>query len=204
MGTGEPKSIGSRSTGELGSGGHRETVKPWESSSRDHREAAAYGNWETAGCGEPQFQGTGSIREPGNYGHGRTGRTRHLRHRGTESSVQPGTGSIGQPQHREAVALGNWENWTAAAPGSWKHQITTWHRGPHARPGIGRGDQHQAMVGHGVGQERRGDQRVLSDMSSYRGKHQDTPTASPIPIPGVDFKMKTIEVDGIKVRIQIW
>lgn len=22
--------------------------------------------------------------------------------------------------------------------------------------------------------------------------------------PGVDFKMKTIEVDGIKVRIQIW
>lgn len=23
-------------------------------------------------------------------------------------------------------------------------------------------------------------------------------------IPGVDFKMKTLEIDGIKVRIQIW
>lgn len=30
------------------------------------------------------------------------------------------------------------------------------------------------------------------------------PVTSPRPIPGVDFKMKTIEVDGIKVRIQIW
>uniref|UniRef100_A0A8D2MCQ4 small monomeric GTPase n=1 Tax=Zonotrichia albicollis TaxID=44394 RepID=A0A8D2MCQ4_ZONAL len=32
----------------------------------------------------------------------------------------------------------------------------------------------------------------------------NTRTPHPIPIPGVDFKMKTIEVDGIKVRIQIW
>jgi len=24
------------------------------------------------------------------------------------------------------------------------------------------------------------------------------------PFPGVDFKMKTLEIDGIKVRIQIW
>lgn len=29
-------------------------------------------------------------------------------------------------------------------------------------------------------------------------------TWSPLPIAGVDFKMKTIEVDGLKVRIQIW
>lgn len=30
------------------------------------------------------------------------------------------------------------------------------------------------------------------------------PITPPPPIAGVDFKMKTIEVDGIKVRIQIW
>ncbi|XP_065539903.1 ras-related protein Rab-15 isoform X8 [Lathamus discolor] len=34
-------------------------------------------------------------------------------------------------------------------------------------------------------------------------RHPITPP-HPDPIAGVDFKMKTIEVDGIKVRIQIW
>lgn len=147
------RSIGSRSTGEPGSRGHRDTVKPWAPASRDHREAAARVNWEPGGSGEPQLQGTGSIREPGNHGHRRTRRTRHLWHRGTGSSVQPRTGSTGQPQHRETVALGNWEHWTDAAPGNWERQDHHLAPGPPARPGTGCGDQHQAMAGRGVGQD---------------------------------------------------
>ncbi|XP_064019440.1 ras-related protein Rab-15 isoform X2 [Pogoniulus pusillus] len=36
------------------------------------------------------------------------------------------------------------------------------------------------------------------------GPRDGSDTPKPLPMAGVDFKMKTIEVDGIKVRIQIW
>lgn len=82
--------------------------------------------------------------------------------------------------------------------------MTTWHRGllPGQAPGVGTSNRPWCSMG--CIRRMEGNQRAPSDSSSCRGEHQDNPTTSPIAIPGVDFKMKTIEVDGIKVRIQIW
>ncbi|XP_041321133.1 ras-related protein Rab-15 isoform X1 [Pyrgilauda ruficollis] len=55
----------------------------------------------------------------------------------------------------------------------------------------------------GVGWVRRGEGTRGPPVTAAAAKG-NTRTPHPIPIPGVDFKMKTIEVDGIKVRIQIW
>ncbi|XP_027759555.1 ras-related protein Rab-15 isoform X2 [Empidonax traillii] len=117
-------------------------------------------------------------------GTGGTGNTGRLWHGGAGSSMQPGTESSGQPQHREAVALGNRDHLPGTSCQAW-HWVWA--------PGPGHGG---AWGGPG------GDWRVSGDSSSSGGEHRDTPV--PSPVPGVDFKMKTIEVDGIKVRIQIW
>lgn len=57
------------------------------------------------------------------------------------------------------------------------------------------------MVGQGWVRRAEGTRGPPVTASPGKG---NTRTPHPIPIPGVDFKMKTIEVDGIKVRIQIW
>ncbi|XP_027597897.1 ras-related protein Rab-15 isoform X1 [Pipra filicauda] len=103
--------------------------------------------------------------------------------------MQPGTGGSGQPQHREAAALGNREH-RDHLPGT---SCQAWHRVWAPAPGHG-----GAWGGPG------GNRSAPGDSSSSGGEHRDTPVPSPVPVPGVDFKMKTIEVDGIKVRIQIW
>ncbi|XP_074698272.1 ras-related protein Rab-15 isoform X1 [Strix aluco] len=82
----------------------------------------------------------------------------------------------GAPGNWGVVAPENWEHWADTALGKWE----TLGTGKLWAPGKLRHREHRAATAPGNGKP-------------------GTPESH-----GVDFKMKTIEVDGIKVRIQIW
>lgn len=212
MGTAEGENCGHRGTKDHRESQHRGTGKWWAS-----------GNGKTVGIRKPVPPGSCSIGKLGNRWLRRATVPGNREYQGAgkswtrekwEDQAPPAQGN------REQCAAGNWGHWAATAPrscstgelGELDSCSTRELEAPdhHLAPGASCQARHRVWGpaaghgGHGVGQERRGDQRVPSDRSSYREKHQDTPTTSPVPIPGVDFKMKTIEVDGIKVRIQIW
>lgn len=165
--------MGKKATRERENRGHRGEGKLWARENQEHRESPHRGtgkpwasrNCKTMGIHKPGPPGSCSIGKLGNRGLQRAAAPGNREHQGaskswaqenredqaplawgTGSSVQPGTGSIRQPQHREAAVLGKWENSTAAAPGNWEHQDHHLALGPPARPGTGCGDQHQAMV----------------------------------------------------------
>ncbi|XP_041891511.1 ras-related protein Rab-15 isoform X2 [Corvus hawaiiensis] len=84
--------------------------------------------------------------------------------------------------NREQRAAGNWEHWAATAPGS----RSTGELGALDRCSTRELGAPGSPSGTGA---------------SCQARHR---LWGPAPGHGVDFKMKTIEVDGIKVRIQIW
>lgn len=127
----------------------------------------------------------------------------------------PGTSGTGEPgaaYSRELRALGSHSteklyHWGAGKTGQLQRQgtgstrISTWHWGLLQGQALGVGTSTRPWWG--VGWVRRGEGTRGPPVTASPAKG-NTRAPYPVPIPGVDFKMKTIEVDGIKVRIQIW
>ncbi|XP_064922522.1 ras-related protein Rab-15 isoform X5 [Columba livia] len=109
------------------------------------------------------------------------------------------TGKPWAPDNRSTGELGNWEHRVTAAPGNQEHQgaAALGNRGHQEHPpSSGTGASTHTMTQHPHGDPAPGP----AGPGTGCGHRHWAATRTM----GVDFKMKTIEVDGIKVRIQIW
>ncbi|KAJ7416069.1 ras-related protein Rab-15 isoform X1 [Willisornis vidua] len=176
-GNGEPGASGKREKrggAAPGKREHRDNGEPWHRGNREHQGIGRSGQAQHRGNGIAGSHSTGELRKRG--------------------AVAPGNGSTGEPGsrgHREtgATAPGNREAWEQEKPGPPGNGGVpkNWEA-----TGSGKRETEQpAVVGTGERQarEKRGHRKTESNGDAVNR---------------VDFKMKTIEVDGIKVRIQIW
>lgn len=198
---------GAGSRAKAGATGAGNTGEP---GNRGYRERRVVGKWETGSTGrwenpEEEKLGAGSSEEPGNWR----------------------SGSWENWKNGKIEAMGKWETGSAGsitAPGNSRETGGT---GSHH---TGDREQRQAAVLgalEGSGRSSTGVQSGTAQLWARRAEGV-CGGASPVPAerreearnhppgkkimmiklpsshPGVDFKMKTIEVDGIKVRIQIW
>lgn len=188
----EPGAMGER---ETGSDGRWENGKPGapgggRSRKRGKRGLGAPGDLESGGAGAGRIGKAGRWKLWGNGKPGAPAASRHREaagERGAPGATAMGTGSSGEPrrwEHRRAAG--------GAAPGRGVAQHSLLWAG-RAEKGCGGGASPVPAECREGARNGPTPRRKKIAMVKPPSSH-----------PGVDFKMKTIEVDGIKVRIQIW